>query len=127
MNPRTRDTLGFFAAALAGFAVWAASAPVAKSREPWDGNPAAYLAVLLLIGLVVTWTSGGRVRSPYLGAVLGQVVFGIVPAIGCPAWGWMCGWEADLAPLSLIALLAYSLPALGGSALAHWLITRRSI
>lgn len=121
MKTSASDTIGFLVGALAGFLLWVVSLRLTSRPEPWDGNPAGYRLALLLIGLGVTFATRGRIRSPYLGAVLGQVVFATAPAIACPASGWLCEFEPDLGPMTLAALLVYSLPALGGSALAHWL------
>jgi hypothetical protein len=125
MQSRTSDTIGFALSALAGFLLWVASAQITGQAEPWDGNPATYLVVLLLIGFGVTFGMQGRIRSPYLGAILGQVLFGLAPVWFCPSYGWLCGSEPDLAPLSLLILIAYSLPALAGSALARAILDRQ--
>ena len=54
-----------------------------------------------LIGLGVTFTSHGRIRSPYLGVVLGQILFGLTPIVSCPAFGALCDAEPNLANLIL--------------------------
>ena len=120
------DTIGFFLSAVAGFALWAFSDRLTGHAEPWDGsaNTALYLLILFFIGLGVMFTSRGRIRSPYLGVVLGQIAFGLTPIVACPAFGALCDSEPNLAPLSVIVLLAYSLPALGGAALGRWVLDR---
>ena len=111
-----RDFLAFLLAAATGIFVWLFSEKLTGRVEPWDGNVLAYLAVLLGIGLAAALIFRPRWWMPYLGVLVGQVVYGLAPLVMCP-FSVACDRPGNLLPLGLIALLVYSLPTLLGSAL----------
>jgi len=96
--------------ALLGAVVWALSPLIAGSSEPWDAPNHYYPVALALAGLVAG-TIGPRIRWAFFaGAVLGQLLFGLL--------------FLEVGPLALVGLgimCFYSLIFLAAAILATYL------
>lgn len=96
--------------ALLGAAVWALSPLISGSSEPWDAPNHYYPVALALAGLVAG-AIGPRIRWAFFaGAVLGQLLFGLL--------------FLEVGPLALVGLgimCFYSLIFLAAAILATYL------
>ncbi|MEO8666918.1 MAG: hypothetical protein ABI399_00260 [Bauldia sp.] len=116
---RAAGVTAFILAAIAGFLVWWFSEALTGRREPWDGDVLWYFVVLFVVGFAATLFLRSPPFAAYWGAWVGQIVFGIVPFVACLAAGAMCTDQANLFPLGVVVLLAYTLPALIGAFLGR--------
>lgn len=64
-----------FLSAFLGAAIWAATAWLTSSREPWDAGSFFYYTALLIAGLTAGWLRPKPLWAHYLGAIIGQLVY----------------------------------------------------
>ena len=103
----SRNRAAFALSAVLGFLIWAFSRPITGRIEPWDANSPYYYVALAVAGLLAGFTIAADRKAHYLGAVLGQALFGLIFLQG-----------SALFILGVLLLFVYSLLYLAGVALA---------
>ena len=102
-----RNRAAFALSAVLGFVIWVLSRPITGKVEPWDANSPYYYFALAVAGFASGWAISAEKKAHYLGAVLGQVLYGLIFLPG-----------SGLFILGALFLFLYSLLYLAGAALA---------
>lgn len=102
-----RNRAAFALSAVLGFVIWALSRPITGKVEPWDANSPYYYVALVAAGFASGYAIAGEKKAHYLGAVVGQVLYGVIFLHG-----------SALFILGVLFLFLYSLLYLAGVALA---------
>ena len=110
----SRNRAAFVLSAVLGFVIWALSRAITGKAEPWDANSPYYYVALVAAGFVSGFSIPADRRAHYLGAVLGQALYGLIFLPG-----------SGLFILGVLVLFVYSLLYLAGVALAMRLKRRR--
>jgi hypothetical protein len=104
---KNRALLALFVAAALSAVVWALSIPLTGKAEPWDAESPYYFGALALAGIISGLVVPKHVWAHYVGAVVGQVAYGLA--------------FLKLGPLFVVGLLflaVYSLIFFGAAAIA---------
>ena len=74
---RNRALLATAVSAALGAVIWALSIPITGKIEPWDAESPYYFVALAIAGAISGVIVPKRLWAHYVGAVLGQVAYGL--------------------------------------------------